>query len=169
MSKPTYEELEKRVKKLEKTEAEKAEEELRDTKLLMSAIIESPSDIIILSLDNKYRYTSFNSAQANEMKKVWNVDIKLGENILDHIPDKKERLKAKEKFDRALNGERFSISDDYGDPKNRFWYETTYNPIFNDKNKINGITLFIFNITDRKKTEEELRESEEKFRDFVIL
>ncbi|MCP3683832.1 MAG: PAS domain S-box protein [bacterium] len=157
MSKPTYEELEKRVKELEKAETEhkKAEDTLKESKLLLSSIIESPSNIIILTLDNKYRYTSFNSAHAFEMKKVWGVDIKLGENILDYIPNKRERQKANEYFDRALNGEQFTITDDYGYQKERFWYETTYSPIY-DKSKIKGFTLFILDITDRKKAEEKL-------------
>ncbi|MCP3683710.1 MAG: PAS domain S-box protein, partial [bacterium] len=169
MSKPTYEELEKRVKELEKAETEhkKVVDTLKETKLLQSSIIESSADIIVLSLDNKYRYTSFNSAHAIEMKKVWDVDIKLGENILDYISDKGERQKAKGNFDRALKDERFTIIDDYRNQNNRFWYKVAYNPLKDSRNKMMGLSLFLTDVTEQKKSELALQESEERLSRFM--
>ncbi len=167
MSKPTYEELEKRVKELEKVKlkCERVEESLKKSQLLQSSIIESSTDIVILSLDNNYKYISYNSAHANSMKNLWNVDIKLGENILDCIPDKRERQKAKGNFDRTLKGERFTITDDYGNQDNRFWFKITYNPLKDSRNKIIGLSLFLIDVTDQKKAEEALRISSEKYED----
>jgi PAS domain S-box-containing protein len=69
--------------------------------------------------------------------------------------------KAKINYDKALNGFSHATVTEYGDLE-RYHYETRYNPIYNDKKEIIGATAFSANITERKRAEETLRESEAK-------
>jgi PAS domain S-box-containing protein len=146
------------------TDRKKAEETLQKYTSLLSSLVESPADVIILSVDRDYNYTFFNTAHKKEMKKVWGVDIETGRNLLEYIPTEEEREKVRGNFERVLSGEHFTKTEWYGEQKNRFWYELAYNPIYDESNNVNGITVFITDITERKRTTEALKDSEEKFR-----
>jgi PAS domain S-box-containing protein len=135
------------------TERKRAEEKLKNTNAFLASLVESPADVIILSVDRDYNYTFFNAAHAKEMKKVWGVDIEIGKNLLNYIPNTEERAGVRENFERILTGVQFKKEEVYGKPENRFWYELAYNPIFDEINDVIGITIFITDITERKRAE----------------
>ncbi len=140
------------------------EEQLEARNTLLSTIINSPNDIIIFSLDRKYCYTAFNEQHRMEMKKVWNVEIKQGVSLLECISDSRLKESARYSMDRALRGEEFSEVQFQPGPD--IYYEFRWSPIFQHE-EIIGLTAFISDITERKRTEKELKESEEKYRSLV--
>ena len=167
------EELEKRVEERtlelhqlniqleeELAERQRAEEQLAAQYTLLTALINSSNDIIIFSLDTNYCYTTFNEQHREEMKKVWNVDIEIGMNLLECIQIPELRVAAKQSINRALKGETFS--EEQHQPEPDIYYEFSWNPIFQNE-EIVGITAFIRNITERKRIEVGLQESEERF------
>lgn len=143
------------------TEHKQAEEELKQTQLLLKSSLESPKDIIILSLDRNYRYLYFNKAHKEVMKYAYNKNVEIGMNSLDCITSVEDRNKAKSNYDRSMSGESHSTIQEYGD-ENISYYESFYNPIYNEKNEIIGITTFARDITKRKHAEIELNTAKEK-------
>ena len=139
------------------TERKQAEEELESKHLLLKAMINSPHDIIIFSLDNVYCYTAFNEVYREEMKKVWSVDIEIGMNLLDCMSIAELRESAKKSIDRALSGEGFT--EIQFQPDFNIYYEFDWNPVFHKKTVV-GVAVFIKDITERKKAEKELEKSE---------
>jgi PAS domain S-box-containing protein len=144
------------------TERKRVEEELKNSQLLLKSSIESPKDMIILSIDKQYRYLYFNAFHKDVMMNAYGKDVKLGMNLLECITNDDDRMKAQINYDRALAGESHITVEEYGD-LDRHFYETRYNPIVDDKNEIIGTTAFSANVTERKMAEETLKESEEKF------
>ncbi len=132
-----------------------AEDQLKESQLLLKASIESPKDMIILSIDKDYKYLNFNTYHKNVMLGAYGKDIKLGMNLLDCISNEDDRIKAKTNYDRALNGESHITIEEYGELA-RYYYETRFNPIFNDKNEVIGATAFSSNITERKLAEKQI-------------
>lgn len=145
------------------SERKQAEEELKKSKLLLQSSIESPKDMIILSIDKQYRYLYFNTFHKNVMAAAYGKDVELGMNLLECITNDDDRTKSKMNYDRALAGESHSTIEEYGD-LNRYYYETRYNPIINDKNEVIGATAFSADVSERKQAEKALRQSEERFR-----
>jgi len=139
-------------------------EKLKESQILLHSSIESPKDLIILSIDNKYRYMHFNKTHMSVMKAAYGVDVKTGMNILDCISAQSDRKLAKDCYDRAFAGESYTKIDEYGEDPERLYYETSYNPIYNECNQIIGATAFAREITDRKRIELALKESEERFK-----
>ncbi len=123
---------------------------------LLSSVLESPDDLVIFSLDHEYRYTAFNSNHWRTMKTIWGVEIEVGLEMLSVIKDPADRQKARENFDRALAGERFTKVEAYGEAPNRFYYEDSYNPILDAEGTVQGLTVFLKDITERMEREEEL-------------
>ncbi len=142
------------------TKNKQAEEALQRSNLLLSSIIESPDNVIIVVLDRDYNYLSFNTAHAKEMKRVYDADIEIGQHILSYIPVEADRLKAEENYIRVLKGERFVKIENYGFPDSRYWYELVFNPIYDNSHYVTGFTVFATDITERKKMEETLVQSE---------
>lgn len=140
-----------------------AEEDLQQTQLIMRSSLDSPKDMIIISVDKSYNYLYFNKTHKDLMKFVYNKDVKIGMNILDCMTPGKDREDLKLNFDRALEGESYITIREFGYIK-KSWYETKFNPILNDSNEIIGITTFANDITERKQAEYYLRKSEERFR-----
>ena len=136
------------------TERKRAEEEIRRSKILLESSIESPKDMIILSLDREYRYLYFNIAHAESMRHVYGTRPKIGDCIFDHMKNKDDIKKVKEHYDRALSGEGHVAIEEYGEVQLRYYYEIRYNPVYNERNEIIGITSFAQNITERKQAEE---------------
>ena len=149
--------------KTEIDQRKQTEEKIRETQILLQASIESPKDMIILSIDKNYRYLNFNSVHKHVMSSAYGKDVKIGMNLLDCITNNDDRRKAKINYDRALKGESHITVEEYGDTE-RYYYETRYNPILNEKNEIIGTTAFSANITERKRAEEALQESEKRYR-----
>ena len=135
---------------------------MQETNDLLSETLSNLQGIIIFSLDTQYRYTAFTSSHAEIMKTLWGVDIAIGENMLEYIRHPDDRKKAKENFDRVLNGETLILEEEYGDrvAHTRSWWEDRYTPIYDSVHNIMGLTVFVIDITQRKQIEQALQTSE---------
>jgi PAS domain S-box-containing protein len=148
------------------TERKKADEALIKSQLLLMSSIESQKDTIIFSMDQNYCYLYFNTAHLDSMKFAYNKDVKIGMNILNCISKDNDRKLLKENFDLALSGKSHSLIQTFGDA-NIAYYEVFYSPIVNEKDEIIGCTGLARNITERKKAEQELKDSETKFKEII--
>lgn len=123
--------------------------------ILLSAILESSPEVIVFSLDTNYCYTAFNNIHKETILNIWGKKIKKGMNMLEVIGYDEDRQKAKENFDRALNGESFTIVEEYGDNRySRLYWQDYYSPIISSDGKVIGLTCFVLNITALKQAEE---------------
>ncbi len=141
-----------------------AEAANKRSQLLLVSSLECQKDTILLSVDQNYRYLYFNKAHWESMKYAYGRDVKLGMNILECITSNDDRQTAKENYDRALMGESHSNVRKYGAVEFA-WYESFFNPIINDINEIIGATGLARNITERRRIDEALKESERQYRD----
>jgi PAS domain S-box-containing protein len=138
------------------TKRKTAEEALTKSYIILNSVMESPRNVVIFALDREYRYIAFNENHRKTMKQIWGVDISLGNSMLEYILNPHDTSKAKINFDRALLGESFIILEEYGDTVlERRYYEDIYNPIIDESGGVMGLTLFLTDITDLKRGEEE--------------
>jgi|WetSurMetagenome_2_1015567.scaffolds.fasta_scaffold00286_4 PAS domain S-box-containing protein len=133
--------------------------QIQQSNSLLQAIMASPNNIVVFALDREYRYLAFNQNHRNSMSAIWGVDIEIGANMLDYIADAADRENAKCSFDRALAGEHLALTEMYGEKeRTRRYHEDHYSPIRGDDGSIIGLTVFLFDITERKRMEEELQQ-----------
>jgi hypothetical protein len=133
------------------------DEETKRVALLLQSSIESPKDMIILSIDKNYNYLYFNKSHKASMVYAYGKDVKIGMNILECITSDEDRKNARTNYDKALAGESHITIQEFGEI-DKSYYETRYNTIFNDQSEIIGATAFSANITERKQTELLLQE-----------
>ena len=120
----------------------------------LKAIINSPDDILIYSLDKEYRYPSFNENHRKAMKKEWQTDIQIGMNYPECLTNPDLRAAAVTSINRALAGEHF-MEAQY-QPALGVWWELNWSPIRN-KDTVIGLSVFVQDITERRRSQELLR------------
>ena len=129
--------------------------ELETSNMLFAAILESSPEIMVFSIDRNYAYTAFNNRYKYSMLRLWQHEIKTGENILDTINIPQDAARTKENFDRALSGEYFTFIEDFGNDKSpRTYWQNYYSPILAKDRSVIGLTCFILNITALKRAQE---------------
>lgn len=96
-------------------------QKLKKTQLLLKSSIESPKDLIIVSIDNDFRYLYFNESHHAGMKTIYGVDVKVGMNFSDCIIDEEDRKFSKNCFDIALAGNAYSRIAEFGIAPERFF------------------------------------------------
>lgn len=148
------------------TERKVAEVALAKSQLLLKSSLESQKETFILSIDCNFNYLYFNKTYADAVKRGYKKEIKIGMNVLDIFDSADEREVAKANYDRALKGESHSDIRKYG-ANNTAWFESFFNPIFNDNEEIVGATALARNITDRIESELELANSKKLYADLV--
>ncbi len=136
---------------------ENAENEIQKNKILLESSIESPK-MAILSIDKHYNYMYFNQVHFNTMAAVYNQEIAVGKNIFECMTDQGDIEKSKRNFDKAMRGEQHVTVEQFGDIERSF-YETRYNPIFDENKEIIGATAFAEDVTKRKLDDEQLKAS----------
>ena len=157
--KPTYEELETRVKELEReaTERQRHERFGEFEKQWLSLLENIPSFITVANRDGTVRYV-------NKTVSSLTVEDAVGKNINDfELPEYHElsRNAIKEAF-------RFGKSGNYqvrriGPDNTTSWYEIHYSPIKQD-GQVVAVAFITTDIAERKRAEDNLREVSEHFR-----
>ncbi|MCP4727022.1 MAG: PAS domain S-box protein, partial [bacterium] len=169
MSKPTYEELEKRVKELEKSDSKYKQS---DERLLNSFIDQNPFPTWIS--DEKGTMIRANSA----LKKVLNLtdeqligkynvlkDPQVEEQgLIQVIRDTLEKGKTS---DFVLVWDGYNVTDVKLEGSKKVDVEGTIFPIFDNDGNVTNAVITYKEVSERKKAEELLLESEEKYRSLV--
>lgn len=134
-------------------ERERAERQLRDSEERLRRVIENAPDVV-LTLDRDGRIMYINSPL-----RAGNVDSEaVGTCAYDYVPHE-QRARMKAVIDRAFatgeTGEYEVMVAASGD-----WYRTRVGPVVAD-GKVNSVVLISANVTAQKKSEEELRKSQQ--------
>jgi PAS domain S-box-containing protein len=147
------------------TERKRAEEALQRTEGLLSAITGETEDMIAAE-DGEFRYLFFNEAYECEFRRLWGRDITVGTSMIEALaPWPEDQQKARELWSRALAGERFTVTVEFGAPeRGREVYDLHFNPIHDDRGRPIGAAHILRNVTERTRTQQALRESEQFLR-----
>jgi PAS domain S-box-containing protein len=163
-TKPTYEELEKRVQQLEQVAIEwkPTEEKRRKSEETARALLNAATESALL-IDTEGAILALNETAhqrlGNAMEKL------VGVNYYDLLPstvatDRKQRVK---EVIRTGNPIRF---EDERDGKH---FDNNVYPVFDTKGKVGHIAVFSHDITDRKRAQETLRKMNEDLKDFMHI
>jgi PAS domain S-box-containing protein len=143
------------------TEHKRAEQARIMSEANLHALIDNRNESI-WSLDNDYNLIVCNDYFRNSYFAAYQVELKVGLNLIDILSPE---LKAfwKPRYDAALAGQKVSFEFFATVQSSRFYFNVFLNPIFSD-GKISGVSALSVDITERKQAEEDLRESEDKFK-----
>ncbi len=157
----TYEKHRREIDKLE-DQIDQDNRELIKMQYLLLASLNSAKNVIILAIDHQYNYLFFNDAHRDVMKFAYNMDVKIGMNMMDYITSEIDKVNLKKNYDMAMSGISHTTIHEYGDQNIRF-YESFYNPFYDENHKIMGATVFAKDITEQYELQNRMKESEERF------
>ena len=160
-----YKHIQTRAELVQRLNAEKA---LRTNEQNLQALIEN-SDGSIWSVDAQYRLVIGNSLYHKNVSAAIGREVKAGENLLSLNLPQPAIEEWRNYYDRALQGEKFSIEIRTRFAPNMFDMEYRFSPIKDENGKIEGVTVFGRDITERKRAEEALRESHEDFQRYFNM
>lgn len=139
------------------TEIRKHEEEINTLNANLMGVMESTQESIY-AIDTEFRYIAFNKNHARMAKLIYGASIQTGGSSVDYLKGTPDEKWIKNELNRALKGKNFASEQQINQPHYKDKYiETTYNPIFNSKNVVTGVAVFVRDITQRKKSEEKLK------------
>jgi PAS domain S-box-containing protein len=129
------------------------EKNILESQINLSVVIENTDDKIVY-LDNNQKILLFNSSFGNYIKQIYNLEIKTGESLLDNLPlEEKDWWLSNNQ--RGLNGDRFTVEFQKQIGEEIKYFETSFNPVIIE-GRVTGVSVFIRDISGRKKIEKEL-------------
>src|SRR6201998_2617613 len=127
----------------------------------LKSIIDNTVDIIA-SIDKDLNLIEFNQVLTNLVKNSMGHDIKKGDPILNYIDPSKHYI-LKNLYTRVFTGERLiDIEIFRASTGNLLYFESSYNPIYDENKQIKGISIFSRDITDRVRNEQALKKASEE-------
>jgi PAS domain S-box-containing protein len=164
--KPTYEELEQRVRELEQVESDrkKGEEELVDhlnTLELYEIIVSSVAEPMA-AINTNYEFQYVNRAY----EEFWGVKKKdiAGKTVPEIMGADKFNEVVKTRVDQCLSGETVKYSAWFQSPvQGQRYMQLNYYPYKAENGEIVGLINIAYDISDLKQAEKALRKSEERF------
>ena len=146
-------------------ERKKNEQKIQSQAARLNAIFES-STHQIWSINANYAFTSFNKNYADAFKAYYGIYPTVGMSLLEQAVDSRIINFWKSKYMEAFEGNVVNFQQKQktitGEP---VWRDIFLNPISLPSGEIEEISVIANDITEKKLSENALRESEEKFRD----
>ncbi len=144
-------------------------EEFQERFSEFAALINSIDDLVC-SRDLEGALVVWNDAFAESIRASFGVEPYVGMKTVDYLaPDQRDNFAQQQKlFQQVLAGEKQISEFTYTLPNGETnYFDIRWSPI-RKADKVIGVVEFTQNITERKKIENELRLSDERFRAFVI-
>jgi len=142
------------------TERKRAEDALRQSERRARALLNAPADAMFL-IDVSGRVVEANETWARAMKRPARELV--GTCVFDQFPPHLAKLKRKQIAEVARTGKPAHFEDEY---EGRIIESTVY-PIFDQARKVIQIAVSARDVTEWKRAQEELRESERRYRAIV--
>jgi hypothetical protein len=139
------------------SQRQRAERKHRNEVDKLSSILESTDQIMIFSVDKKYKYTSYNSVHKLDLQKNEGDSIRLGSNLLETYSGD-YRIQMKKYLDRALTGDHFLVEFQ----RHGIDYQQIFNAISDAEGKLVGVSSFRFDISETLELRRRAIEEEEE-------
>lgn len=136
------------------TEKKETEQKLIESESKLSAIIENTNDIIF-SIDSNYKLLKFNAAFAGIIQGSYGFKPKAGFSVIDPKVNNTTTMRWKRLYDLALVGKEVDELIDADPPNENLKYEVSMNPIKNEFNDVTGVAVFMRDVTEQFKAQEE--------------
>ncbi len=146
------------------TERKKMEEEVKTSRANLLSLIENTPDSIF-SVDRDFRMVTFNSPFARSFQLVYGHPLKAGLTPDELVPPREAEL-WRELYGTAMRGERFIIPYQLNMQGEEHFFELSFNPIESD-GQIGGVSVFARDITERRRVEAAMQESERRYRNML--
>ncbi|MFP4317008.1 MAG: PAS domain S-box protein, partial [Desulfovibrionales bacterium] len=141
------------------TERKRAEEELFNAHALIEGITKGTEDLIAAE-DHEFRYLYFNDAYRREFKKLWGQELAIGTSMVEAMASwPEDQKRARDLWQRALNGETFKINMEFGPSKpEKQTYELQFNPVVDGEGRQIGAAHILRNVTEQVRLRDELHQ-----------
>ncbi len=140
-----------------------AEQALLKCSFRLKAIVEN-NGASIWSVNDKYELLFSNTTFRKIMSGSTGIELKNGDSVLLSKLPENEKNEWKDYYNRGLKGESFKFERKRKYSNEPAWYEYHIGPIKGEEGKIIGATAIAIDITARKIAENNLLQSEEKYR-----
>ena len=132
---------------------------------LLADIVEG-TNAFVQVVDPNFRWLAINGASAQEFHRIFGIMPKVGDNMLELLKDQPEHRDAiRAVWSKALAGAEFVEIGEFGDPgRTRRSYEMRFNCLRNGDGQLIGAYQFVYDVTERLREQERLRQAEEALR-----
>ncbi len=142
------------------TERKRAEEEKVFAKKSLQLILDNTEEGFVV-ISPELKVISYNN-RANEFNlKFTGKPLRQGNNIHEYLVN---RSLLNSVIDAALSGKSHQLFIEVPDEEENYTFQFTIRPIYNEKNQSYGLILTSRNVTEAKRAEQLLLDSEEKYR-----
>jgi PAS domain S-box-containing protein len=130
---------------------QKQEQALEDALAQLQGIIDS-SRAGIVALNKNFEVTAANRQIKEVIKSIIGAEFEIGDYWLNIFNDEEKKNRSKVFWERAFSGIYFNHEESFTLENNlKRWYEFSYSPILNEDKEIMGASMFVRDITDRKR------------------
>ena len=144
------------------TEKKNDEEKIRKSKHNLDALINNTQDLM-WSCDSDLRLVSANTAFRQGMTLYYGITLHEGDPVMTMKPETSDYALWTQRYKQALAGniQNFEIQASLPESET-YHFEVTLNPII-DRDEVVGVSGFVRDISEKKKTENKLRSFNERF------
>lgn len=143
------------------TDRKETEARLKASEKDLRNVLSSMADVFYV-IDKNFRITSINETAIEMLSIAWGKPVANDMNLLELIPVNSDEP-ILESFEKVFNGERIEYELKNHIPGLPQWVSVTFRPVRGDCGAITGACVTTKDISERKKAEEALHHSNERF------